>query len=251
MESASRGSLASACGVNYRSGMPLTIDAEAAVHHLMGTDSVMARIIAGAGPFAMRADGSDPFRSLARAIVFQQLSGKAAGTIYNRFLGLFEEGAGLDPALRRSDPAWSPPQERFPAAPAILALDDAAMRSVGLSRQKTASLRNLAEHFAAGELSTHLFDQWDDEEIIGHLTRVRGIGRWTAEMFLMFHLRRPDVLPVNDVGINRAIQKQYELAGPPAPDDVRRIGQPWRPWATVACWYLWRSEDVQLPVGDS
>jgi DNA-3-methyladenine glycosylase II len=93
------------------------------------------------------------------------------------------------------------------------------------------------------------FEDWDDEEIIAHLTRVRGIGRWTAEMFLMFDLQRPDVLPVNDVGINRAIMRQYGLAALPKPGEVLTAGEPWRPWATVACWYLWRSEDVKLPVG--
>jgi DNA-3-methyladenine glycosylase II len=226
--------------------MPPVIEPAAATRHLIAADPVMGSIIAAAGTFAMREDGGDPFRSLARSIIFQQLSGKAAGTIFNRFAGLFDGSAGT-PLVSRSDPSWSAPAEPFPAPAAVLGLSDEAMRSAGLSRQKVASLRSLAEHFAGGELSTHLFDEWDDEEIIAHLTRVRGVGRWTAEMFLMFHLGRPDVLPVNDVGINRAIQRQYGLDSQPKPDDVQRIGQPWRPWATVACWYLWRSEDVRVP----
>lgn len=230
--------------------MTPVIDPEAATAHLCAADPVMARLIAASGPFAMRADSEDPFRSLARAIVYQQLSGKAAGTIFARFLALFEQGAGFDPAIRRTDPSWSPLTEPFPPPEAVLALDDEQMRTAGLSRQKVASLRSLAEHFASGELSTGHFHEWEDEEIIAHLTRVRGIGRWTAEMFLMFHLHRPDVLPVNDVGINRAIARQYALEALPKPDEVVRIGTPWRPWATVACWYLWRSEDVKLPVGD-
>lgn len=207
----------------------------------------MARIIGAAGPFAMRPDAADPFRSLARAIIFQQLSGKAAGTIYGRFVGLFDL-AGASGMVRRTDPDWSPLEQPFPAPAAVLAMDDEAMRGAGLSRQKTASIRSLAGHFASGELGSEQFEHWEDEEIIVHLTRVRGIGRWTAEMFLMFHLHRPDVLPVNDVGINRAIMRQYGLETMPLPDTVRAVGARWRPWATVACWYLWRSEDVQLLV---
>ena len=230
--------------------MAHVIDPEAAVEHLRGADPVMDRLISETGAFAMRADNEDPFRSLSRAIIYQQLSGKAAGTIFARFLGLFEQGSTFDPTIRRTDPAWSPLTEPFPPPTAVLALDDQQMRSAGLSRQKIASLRSLAEHFASGELSVEHFEEWEDEEIIAHLTRVRGIGRWTAEMFLMFHLHRPDVLPVNDVGINRAIARLYQLPALPKPPDVVRIGEPWRPWATVACWYLWRSEDVRLPAGD-
>lgn len=205
----------------------------------------MGRIIETAGPFAMRPDAEDPFRLLARAIIFQQLSGKAAGTIYDRFVALFALD-GASGTVRRTDPAWSPLEQAFPSPAAVLGMDDERMRGAGLSRQKAASIRSLAEHFASGELGSEQFDLWADEEIITHLTRVRGIGRWTAEMFLMFHLHRPDVLPVNDVGINRAIMKQYGLAAMPSPDEVRTAGAPWRPWATVACWYLWRSEDVRL-----
>ncbi len=230
--------------------MGATIDPEAALAHLRAVDPIMARLIASGGPFAMRQEKGDPFRSLARAIVYQQLSGKAAGTIFGRFLALFETGSGFDPDLRRTDPSWSPLTQPFPEPMAVLALEDEQMRAVGLSRQKVAALRSLAEHFAAGELSVELFDDWDDEEIIVHLTRVRGIGRWTAEMFLMFDLHRPDVLPVNDVGINRAIMRQYGLEAMPKPDKVQRVGEAWRPWATVACWYLWRSEDAKLPVDD-
>lgn len=227
------------------------IDADAAVRHLVGADPVMARIIDGVGAFGMRADGDEPFRSLSRAVIYQQLSGRAAGTIYSRFLGLFDGAGSVDVSVRRSDPGWNPLTEPFPPPEAVLSLDDETLRSAGLSRQKVASLRDLAAHFASGELSTEHFNAWEDEEIIAHLTRVRGIGRWTAEMYLMFHLRRPDVLPVNDVGINRAIQRQYGLEALPKPADVVRIGEPWRPWATVACWYLWRSEDTALLVPQS
>ncbi len=212
---------------------------------------MMARIIEMVGPFEMRPDGTNPFQSLARAIIFQQLSGKAAGTIYSRFLGLFDglggEGA---PGPRRTDPEWDGADGPFPEPGAVLALDDETMRAAGLSRQKAAAVRDLALHFAEGRLSTHLLDDWDDEAVIAHLTQVRGVGRWTAEMFLIFHMRRPNVLPVNDVGINRAIMRQYGLDAMPKGDEVTRIGEKWRPWATVACWYLWRSESVVLLTGD-
>jgi 3-methyladenine DNA glycosylase/8-oxoguanine DNA glycosylase len=208
----------------------------------------MASIIERVGEFNLRHDPEDPFRSLARAIVYQQLSGKAAGTIFGRFLALFAAEGGFDGTTTRTDPAWTPLALPFPPPAAILARSDEELRSVGLSRQKAAAIRSLAEHFASGELGTEAFEHWEDEEIITHLTRVRGVGRWTAEMFLIFDLRRPDVLPVNDVGINRAIQRQYGLEAMPLPDDVRRIGAPWRPFASAACWYLWRTEDVRLVV---
>jgi DNA-3-methyladenine glycosylase II len=225
------------------------IDHQEAIAHLHAADPVMSRIIRDHGPFAMRPDGDNPFRSLARAIIYQQLSGKAAGTIYTRFLGLFEGGGDVE-VRRRTDPEWSPLTEAFPPPPAVLALDDEQMRSAGLSRQKTAALRSLAEHFASGELGTEAFATLPDEEIVERVTQVRGIGRWTAEMFLMFHLHRADVLPVNDIGINRAIMRQYGLEAMPKPDQVRAVGAPWSPWATVACWYLWRTEDTRLPTGD-
>ena len=166
--------------------------------------------------------------ALSRSIIFQQLGGKAAGTIFGRFVGL-----------------WGCEGDDFPRRRQFSRCPDEQLPRAGLSRQKTASVRSLAEHFASGELSLEHFQEWDDEEIIAHLTQVRGVGRWTAEMFLMFHLGRPDVLPVNDVGINRAMMRQYGLDALPKPPEVLRIGDAWRPWATVACWYLWRSEDVK------
>ncbi len=229
--------------------MRANIDSEAALAHLRLADAIMPRIIARVGEFALRPDGEDPFRSLSRAIVYQQLSGRAAGTIYRRFLELFGRGHSFDPAVRRTSPAWDPLADEFPPPEAVLALGDDEMRAAGLSRQKVASLRDLAARFASGELSVEHFHAWDDEEIIAHLCGVRGIGRWTAEMYLIFHLGRPDVLPVNDIGINRAIMRNYGLDAMPKPAAVKALGEPWRPWATVACWYLWRSEDTQLPAG--
>lgn len=207
--------------------MDQRIDVAAAITHLR-QDAVMARIIGDVGDFRGWPPSANPFRALTRSIVFQQLSGAAAGTIFGRFIGL-----------------WGLEGDQFPEPAQVLAASDEALRGAGLSRQKMLSVRSIAEHFASGELSLDNLDHWDDEEVIAHLTGVRGVGRWTAEMFLMFHLGRPNVLPVNDVGINRAMMKQYGLEALPKPADVLRIGEAWRPWATVACWYLWRSEDVR------
>jgi 3-methyladenine DNA glycosylase/8-oxoguanine DNA glycosylase len=224
-----------------------TIDAQAAVHHLTAADPVMARIIPSVGPFALRPDPEDAFLSLSRAIVYQQLSGKAAGTIFARFLALLAGGEPTPTAPNRTDPAWQPLTGAAPSLASVLARTEEELRSAGLSRQKIASLQDLAAHFASGELSGPNFNQWPDEEIIAHLTRVRGIGRWTAEMYLIFHLGRPDVLPVNDAGINRALHNLYGLPLTPKPAEVLAAGAPWRPWATVASWYLWRSLDIALP----
>lgn len=198
--------------------------------YLRSADPVLAALIDQVGNIEVRPADPNAFQALSRSIIFQQLSGTAAGAIYRKFQALF----GLE-------------GDAFPAPEQVLPLSDDDLRSAGLSRQKIASIRSLSEHFASGELGSERFEHWDDEEIIAHLTRVRGVGRWTAEMFLMFHLRRPDVLPVNDLGINRAIMKRYGLEAMPRPDAVKAIGEPWRPHATVACLYLWRSEDVRLP----
>lgn len=217
--------------------MQSVIDPAAALAHLTAADPRLADVIERVGPFTMRADPEEPFHSLLRAITYQQLSGKAAATIFGRFLDLFGPPG-------ETVPGWSAGDARFPAPEAVLALDDETMRSAGLSRQKIASIRDLAAHAAAGELAGDHLASLDDEGVIEHLTRVRGVGRWTAEMYLLFHMGRPDVLPVNDLGINRAIERLYELPALPKPDEVRRIGAPWSPWSSVACWYLWRSLDV-------
>ena len=211
----------------YRCRMHPWDPAEAEAH-LRISDPVIGALIATHGPVDMRDGGADPFQALARSIVFQQLSGKAAATIFGRLVALFELAPG----------------QEFPEPAVVLAASDEAIRGAGLSRQKMAAVRSLAEHFATGELGSEAFASLSDDEVLERVTKVRGIGRWTAEMFLMFHLRHPDVLPTNDVGINRAIKTLYGLEAPPKPEEVLRIGAAWRPWASVACWYLWRSEDV-------
>lgn len=206
--------------------MRTELDLAGAVAHLRTADPVMAGLIDSLPELEYRPAFEDPFLALARSIAFQQLSGKAAATIFGRFtaLALVEGSNRLDPAR-------------------VLSLGDEDLRAAGLSRQKIAAIRDLAAHFHRGDLSPQLFDQWENDEIITHLTAVRGVGRWTVEMYLMFQLGRPDVLPVNDVGVNRAIMKRYGLDAMPKPDAVRTIGAAWSPYSTVACLYLWRSED--------
>lgn len=208
----------------------MALDLERAAAHLAAADPVMAALIESVGPLEPRPPRPGHFEALCRSIVYQQLSGRAAGAIFERFRALY----GSD---------------GFPAPADVLATPPETLRAAGLSRQKIASILSLAGHFASGELDDANLHRWPDEEVIAHLQRVRGIGRWTAEMFLIFQLQRPDVLPVNDLGINRAIMRRYGLPGMPKPAEVRAIGAPWRPFASAACLYLWRGEDTALPAG--
>ena len=197
-----------------------------AKRHLARNDPVLAKIIRAYPRVSIERRG-EPFYTLARSIVGQQISVKAAQSIWNRV-------AALAPAMQ-------------PAEIIALRARTRRLKAAGLSDRKVEYIVDLAKHFAEGTIHPHRWAEMGDEEVIGELVQVRGIGRWTAEMFLMFHLGRPDVLPVNDVGINRAIKNLYELEAMPKPEEVLRIGACWRPWASVACWYLWRSEDVKLP----
>ena len=163
---------------------------------------------------------TDPFQALVHAIISQQLSTRAAATIAARVDALVK---GLPDAVR------------------LAAVSDAQLRSAGLSGQKVSYLRDLCERIAAGSLPLETFDGLPDEEVIAALTRVKGIGRWTAEMFLMFRLHRPDVLPVGDLGIVKAVQRAYRLRTLPSPTRLLRLGESWRPYRSVACWYLWAS----------
>ena len=165
---------------------------------------------------------TDPFQALVHAIVSQQLSTKAAATIAGRFDALY---GGV------------PTPEQVAATP------DATLRAVGLSGQKVKYVRDLTRQIADGSLPLHKLDAMHDEDVITALTQVKGIGRWTAEMFLMFRLHRPDVLPVGDLGIVNAVKKAYRLRQPPSPARLVRLGEAWRPYRSVACWYLWASLD--------
>lgn len=192
---------------------------------LTGRDPVLGALIRQYGRCGLaKAQREDPFQAIVEAIVWQQLSGKAAATIFGRFLGLFPDG-------------------RFPTAEQVAPKSDEELRNIGFSRQKIGYLRDLCAKMKAGELPFDRLDEMTDDEVIEALTAVKGIGRWTAEMVLMFKLQRPDVLPVDDLGIVKAIRALYRLRKDPAPDRIRRIGEKWRPYRSIASWYLWQSRD--------
>ena len=206
----------------------------AIIEHLGSVDPVMKRLIAAAGPFAIETrEEHSSFETLARAIAHQQLNGKAAQSILNRFVTSC--GGGV-----------------FPAPEALLGLEDAALRAAGFSFSKIAALRDLAAKTLSGivPLREHLHTL-DNVEIIERLTAVRGIGRWTVEMLLMFQLRRPDVLPVDDFGVRQGFRLAYGLKLMPPPPVLATFGERWAPHRSAAAWYLWRAVDLhragQLP----
>ncbi len=192
----------------------------AACRHLADADPVMRRLIARVGPCRLR-QYPRRFVTLCDSIISQQLSGRVAEVIFERF-------ADLCPRRR-------------PTPQAIVRMPLARLRAAGLSRQKAGYLKDLAKGFLDGRIRTGGFARQSNEEIIAALTTIHGIGRWTAEMFLMFSLNRLDVLPVDDLGIQKAIQRWYGFRRLPSAAAIRRIGRPWQPYETVACWYLWRS----------
>jgi DNA-3-methyladenine glycosylase II len=195
--------------------------------HLRKVDHVMRRLIDEGGPIDPETDrrGSrpDPYEALARAIVGQQLSTKAARSIWERLVQIL---GGT-----------------FPPAAELLAVDAETIRRAGLSRSKVNFLLDLAERIEDGRLNLRALAQLSDEDIVAALTEIKGVGPWTAEMFLMFHLGRHDVVSTGDLGIRRAVQIQYDLEDLPGPTDLERIAEPWRPHRTLACLYLWRSLD--------
>lgn len=202
-----------------------------AVSHLRRADPVMAGIIERVGPCRFRvSEGGTHFDAITRSIVYQQLSGSAAATIHSRLMALFD-GAPPEPSL-------------------FLAMSDDALRGAGLSRQKISYLRDLAERVESGEIPLETIHELDDEAVIDALTRIKGVGRWTAQMFLMFRLGRPDVLPELDLGVRKAIRIAYRTRGLPTTERVHRIGKCWAPYRTIASWYLWASIDMKdsLPV---
>ncbi len=194
-----------------------------AIHHLKKSDPVLRGIIERVGPCRMEF-GPPEFGSLAESIVYQQLNGTAAATIFKRFATL--AGEPLTPE-------------------GILKLTDEQLRSVGLSKQKSAYLKDLSAKTAAGLLDFARLPELPDEEVIKHLTQVKGIGVWTAHMFLMFTLKRPDVLPTGDYGVQTAIKKHYRKRQLPKPHVMEKIARPWAPYRSIACWYLWRSLDIK------
>jgi DNA-3-methyladenine glycosylase II len=194
---------------------------EIATLHLRTVDPVMAKIIERVGPCEL-ANRQPTFETLARSITFQQLSGKAAGTIFGR----------LRKAVGR----------RFTAS-AFLKLTAEELRACGLSRQKIASLTDLAERVARREIKFRSLDTLDDDAIITLLSEVRGVGVWTAQMFLIFALRRPNVMPLGDLGVRNAVRKAHGLSELPTAAELGKIAERWHPYCSIAAWYLWRSLD--------
>jgi DNA-3-methyladenine glycosylase II len=194
-----------------------------AIHHLKKSDPTLRAIIERVGPFRM--DFGEPvFHSLAEAIVYQQLNGKAAVTIFKRFTDLAGE---------------------LVTAEGIAKLTAEQMRSAGLSKQKASYLRDMAERAIRGELDFSRLPQMTDEEVIKHLTQVKGVGVWTAHMFLMFTLRRQNILPTGDLGIRMAMKKHYRKRKLPDPSQMEKIARAWEPYRSIASWYLWRSLDIK------
>jgi len=209
--------------------VPHALWQRAAVRHLKRADPVLAHIIERVGPNRYGANGAGShLDALVRSIVSQQLSTSAASTIHSRLLAL----VGVPNPLPEQ---W-------------LALNDPDMRAAGLSRQKIAYIRDLARHVQDGELPMAKLHEMSDDEVIEALTRVKGIGVWTAQMFLMFRLGRPDILPVLDLGIRNAFRRAYRLRKDPTAKRMHAIAKPWAPYRSVASWYLWQS--LELPLAD-
>ncbi len=191
-----------------------------AIQHLKKADPVLGSVIERVG--AYRIEYREPeFETLVRSSVYQQLSGKVAKVILNRLIGLTPEGKVTPEA--------------------ILKLSPARMRKAGLSKQKTAYIRDLARKTARGHVKFESLAELPDHEVIEHLTQMKGIGVWTAHMFLIFALQRPDVLPTGDLGVRTAIRRVYGLDDLPHPQQMEELAAPWRPYCSVASWYLWRS----------
>ncbi|HXE74961.1 MAG TPA: DNA-3-methyladenine glycosylase [Candidatus Xenobia bacterium] len=198
------------------------IDARAAVTHLKRVDPAMKRAIGRVGPFRM-VMVPNRFGALVRAILHQQLALKAAQSITRRFCQLYAPGDG-----------------RLPSPEELLRTPRRKLRAAGVSPQKMGYLRDLAAHAASGRLPLHRLRRMSDEQVIEVLTDVKGIGRWTAEMFLIFSLGRPDVWAVDDLGLQLAVKDLYRLRRHPSEARMRALAEPWRPWRTVASWYLWQ-----------
>lgn len=196
-----------------------------ATRHLARVDPVMAQLVRAVGPCRLRADNAGgPYAALVEAILYQQLHGKAAATIHGRLRAL----AG----------------RKHPRPADVAALSDEALRGAGLSRQKIGYVRDLTARVQDG-LALNRLSRLDDEAVIERLTAVKGIGRWTVEMLLIFRLGRLDVLPVDDYGVRKGAQRAYALREPPDAAYLRRLAEPWRPFRSVASWYLWRAAEAE------
>ncbi len=196
-------------------------DLKQAIAYLRAADPVLAPVIAKVGPCRI-AYRAGRFHALAESILYQQVTGAAAASIYRRLCALYAGG-------------------RFPRPEELARTHPMRLRSAGLSRQKRRYLLDLARKVSSGALDLKSISRLPDEEVIEQLTRVKGIGRWTAEMFLIFCLKRLDVLPVDDLGLQKGVQKAYRFRSLPAARTIRRLGEGWRPYRSIATWYLWQS----------
>ena len=199
---------------------------EAAAAEIAGRDPAMGRVIAAVGPPRLRPPMESAFAALVRSITFQQLAGRAAAAIHARLVAALGDGGTPE---------------------AVLALPEPAFRAAGLSGAKTASIRDLAARVVDGTVPLQAIEALSDDEVIERLSLVRGIGRWTAEMFLIFHLRRPDVWPVDDLGVRKGYALAHGLAVPPKPRELLVLGERYRPHRTVAAWYCWRAAETVVP----
>jgi DNA-3-methyladenine glycosylase II len=199
-----------------------------AERHLREVDPILAEVVQRVGRYS-RHNEPDAWRALSSSIIGQQVSTHAARAIRGRFAAII-------------------PGQDFPSPADVLSTPDQALRAVGLSQNKMLSIRDLARHFEEKLINTKRFPQMSDEEIIAALVPVRGIGRWTAEMFLIFSLGRPDVLAVDDLGLRNAMKKLYQLEEAPTSTQMQQIAEPWRPYRSAASWYLWRSLDNEPKV---
>ena len=196
-----------------------------AAQHLSNADPIMAKLIARFGPTDLKPRRLLPFQALAKAIIYQQLSGAAADTILKRFRGLFTV-------------------KTFPTPAQVMQLDVDRLRTAGLSRPKANYIRDLAQKTSDGVVPTlRECDRLTDAELVERLTCIKGVGRWTVEMLLIFNLGRPDVLPVHDLGVRRGYQVAYRKRTEPTPEQLERYGLRWSPQRSTAAWYLWRAAD--------
>lgn len=193
---------------------------------LMRRDPKLGAVIRRVGPCALERRG-DPYRMLLRSVIYQQLAGAAARTI--------------DARLR------APWRGRYPMPAVLIAAPDAQLRAAGLSRQKIKAVRSVAEAFAAGDVTNRALRRMDDDAVIAAVTKIHGIGAWTAHMLLMFSLGRPDVLPVGDYGVRKGAMQLYRLRELPKPKELEALAEPWRPYRSIAAWYLWRVADTIAP----
>lgn len=196
-----------------------------AYRHLRKVDPVVGRLIDEIGPFTPRPDGGDPYERMVRSILYQQLAGSAASAIQRKWFGSYGNEA------------------KTPTPKQVLATTDQKFRSCGISRQKMSYLRDLAIHISEKRLPLDNLDQMTDEQIVEALTQVKGFGEWSAQMLLMFHLCRPNVLPVGDLGVRNGMKLAYNLNKTPTPKQAKEIGAKWSPYATVASWYMWQILD--------